>query len=144
MFNITFNDVKNTSHGKVQECCNSLDIFFRDADSDVITISDTVLCVVNAIFSIVAVFSNLIVLYALYKATSLNSTSKALLCSLAISDLGVGAIVQPLFVAYRWIQIRGNLPDACTVGIISHIVASHLSAVSFLSLIHISEPTRPY
>ena len=138
MFNITFNDVKNTSHGKVQECCNSLDIFFRDADSDIITISDTVLCVVNAIFSIVAVFSNLIVLYALYKATSLNSTSKALLCSLAISDLGVGAIVQPLFVAYRWIQIRGNLPDACTVGIISHIVASHLSAVSFMTMIAVS------
>ena len=138
MFNVTYGSLTNTSQDKVQECYSSLDTFFRNADSDIIALSDTILCVLNAVFSLVAVVANIIVLYALYKATSLNSTSKALLCSLALSDLGVGAMVQPLFVAYRWAQIKGNLLEACTAGIISHIEGSHFSAVSFLTMTAIS------
>lgn len=138
MLNVTHGSVVNASLNKVNEYCSDLDPFFRNADSDIMSISDTILCVINAVFSFVAVFANIIVLYALYKATSLNPTSKALLCSLALSDLGVGAIVQPLFVAYRWAQIKGHLLEACTAGIISHIEGSHFSAVSFLTMTAIS------
>ena len=92
----------------------------------------------NTLFSFIAVLANILILYALYKASSLHSPSKALLCSLALSDLGVGAIVQPLFIAYRWAQINGYLPELCTPGIISHIEGSHLSAVSFLTMTAIS------
>lgn len=138
MLNVTQRSFGNASLDKIRECCNDLEPFFRSADSDIISLSDTILCVLNAVFSFVAVFANIIVLYALYKATSLNSTSKALLCSLALSDLGVGAVVQPLFVVYRWAQITGQLPKACIAGIISHIEGSHFSAVSFVTMTAIS------
>ena len=138
MLNVTHGSTANSSNDDANDCCSGLDIFFRNADSEIISLSDSILCVINAVFSFVAVFANILVLYALYKATSLNSTTKALLCSLALSDLGVGVIVQPLFVAYRWAQVQGNLPDACTAGIISHIEGSHFSAVSFLTMTAIS------
>ena len=104
-----------------QASCDELDIFFKDAMKDIIYVSDRIICAVNVLFSFISMFANILILYALYKASSLHSPSKALLCSLALSDLGVGAIVQPLFVAYRWAQINGNLPDLCTAAIISHI-----------------------
>ncbi|KAJ7340340.1 hypothetical protein OS493_003080 [Desmophyllum pertusum] len=121
-----------------QDSCNKLHIFFKDTVKDVIAVSDTVVCAMNVLFSFIAVFANIIILYALCKASSLHSPSKALLCSLALSDLGVGAIVQPLFVAYRWAHINDNLPELCTAGIISHIEGSHFSAVSFLTMTAIS------
>ena len=120
------------------DSCYELELFFKDAVKNVVSVSDIVVCVMNVLFSLVAVFANILILYALYKASSLHSPSKAMLCSLALSDLGVGAIVQPLFVAYRWAQINGNLPELCTAGIISHIVGSHFSAVSFLTMTAIS------
>jgi len=91
------------------ESCYELELFFKDAVREVISVSNIVVCVMNVLFSVVAVFANILILYTLYKASSLHFPSKAILCSLAMSDLGVGAIVQPLFVAYRWAQIDGNL-----------------------------------
>ena len=128
----------NSTLESEQDSCYELELFFKDAMKTVISISDIVVCVVNILFSLVAVFANILILYALYKASSLHSSSKAMLCSLALSDLGVGAIVQPLFVAYRWAQINGNLPKLCTAGIVSHIEGSHFSAVSFLTMTAIS------
>ncbi|KAJ7340339.1 hypothetical protein OS493_003079 [Desmophyllum pertusum] len=138
MLNLTHGAIENASLDKLTGCCRHLDTFFSSADSDIILLSDTIVCVLNAVFSFVAVFANIIILYALCKASSLHSPSKALLCSLALSDLGVGAIVQPLFVAYRWAHINDNLPVLCTAGIISHIEGSHFSAVSFLTMTAIS------
>ena len=135
MGNITAN---NTKVEAKETGCVPLDTFFNNADKDLITLTDSIVCVVNGVFSVVATVFNLVVLYALCKASSLHSTSKALLFSLALSDLGVGVIVQPLFVAYRWAQIDGILPDFCTVGIVSHIEGSHFSAVSFLTITAIS------
>ncbi len=128
----------NSSLESDQTSCEQLDVFFKDAIKDVISVSDTVVCAMNVLFGVIAVFANILILFALYKASSLHSPSKALLCSLALSDLGVGAIVQPLFVTYRWAQINGNLPNLCTEGIMSHIEGSHLSAVSFLTMTAIS------
>ena len=138
MLNITHGQGDNKSLDGATECCKHLDVFFSNADSDIILLSDAIVCVINAVFSFIAVFANILILYALYKASSLHSPSKALLCSLALSDLGVGAIVQPLFVAYRWAQINGNLHELCTEGIVSHIEGSHFSAVSFMTMTAIS------
>ena len=128
----------NSTLGSEQDSCYELEPFFKDAVKNVISVSDILVCVMNVLFCLVAVFANILILHALYKASSLHSSSKAMLCSLALSDLGVGAIVQPLFVAYRWAQINGNLPKLCTAGIVSHIEGSHFSAVSFLTMTAIS------
>ena len=138
MLNLSYETVENASLDKLKGCCTHLDTFFSSADRDIILLTDIIVCVLNSVFSLVAVFANILILYALYKASSLHSPSKAMLCSLALSDLGVGAIVQPLFVAYRWAHINGNLPKLCTAGIVSHIAGSHFSAVSFLTMTAIS------
>ena len=59
-------------------------------------ISMASLCIV---LTITATIGNSLILVALHKETSLNPASKLLLRSLAITDLGVGVIGQPLTVA---------------------------------------------
>lgn len=140
MFNVSNNTLPHSAlkSGSDRHSCDELHLFFKDVDEDIIDISDTVVCALNLLSSIVAVPFNLLILFALYHATTLHPPSKALLSSLALSDLGVGVIVQPLYVAYRWAQIHGDLPNACIAGIVSHIEGSHFSAVSFLTMTAIS------
>ena len=58
------------------------------------------LCVFNAYLSYNATMLNIVAIYAIRKTSSLSKNLKTLLLSLAISDLGVGLLVQPMFVAY--------------------------------------------
>ena len=138
MFLYTNVTTTNTSLEEEQKSCEHLDFVFNHAERNIISLTDTIACVVNGLFSVLASVANLLVLYALLKASSLHLPSKALLFSLALSDFGIGAIVQPLFVAYRWAKINENLPDLCVAGIISHVEGSHFSAVSFLTMTAIS------
>ena len=48
---------------------------------------------------------NIITIQALRKTSSLPKTLKTLLLSLAVSDLGVGLLVQPLYVAILVMEI---------------------------------------
>ena len=54
----------------------------------------------NAFLSFTAIVLNIITMQALRKTSSLPKTLKTLLLSLAVSDLGVGLLVEPLFVAF--------------------------------------------
>ena len=56
-------------------------------------------CVLNGFLSYTAIVLNIITIHALRKTSSLPTTLKTLLLSLSISDLGVGLLVQPLYVA---------------------------------------------
>ena len=58
------------------------------------------LCLFNAYLSYTATMLNIAAIYAIRKTSSLSKYLKTLLLSLAISDLGVGLLVQPMFVAY--------------------------------------------
>ena len=53
----------------------------------------------NFVSSLTAVSWNLLIIDALRRNRSLRSPSKALLCSLALTDFMIGLIVQPLYVA---------------------------------------------
>ena len=53
----------------------------------------------NAFLSFTTIVLNIITMQALRKTSSLPNTLKTLLLSLAVSDLGVGLLVQPLYVA---------------------------------------------
>ena len=54
-----------------------------------------IVCVLNLLCSLVATVANVLVIYALWKASSIPA--KKLLLSLAFSDLAVGLFVQPMF-----------------------------------------------
>ena len=65
-------------------------------------------CVFNAFLSSTAIVLNIITIQALRKTSSLSKTLKTLLLSLAVSDLGVGLLVQPLYVATLVMNIEQN------------------------------------
>ena len=56
-------------------------------------------CIVNAFLSYTATVLNIITIQALRKTSSLARPLKTLLLSLTVSDLGVGLLVQPLYIA---------------------------------------------
>ena len=58
-----------------------------------------VLCFSNAFLSYTATMLNIVTIHAIRKTPSLSKNLKTLLLSQAISDLGVGLLVQPIFVA---------------------------------------------
>ena len=64
-----------------------------------ITSSYITTCVLNAFLSYTAVMLNCLTIYALTKLSSLPRPLKTLLLSLAVSDLGVGLMVQPSYIA---------------------------------------------
>ena len=57
------------------------------------------LCILNAYFSYSATILNIVAIYAIGKTLSLPKNFKTLLLSLAVSDLGVGLLVQPMYIA---------------------------------------------
>ena len=58
-------------------------------------------CVLNVPLMILSVIGNFVVLAAVLKTSSLHSPSLIFLCSLAVSDLLVGLVVQPVYIAYE-------------------------------------------
>ena len=63
-------------------------------------------CVCNVFLSFTAILLNSITIHALRKTSSLPKPLKTLLLSLALSDLGVGLIVQPLSIALDVIKLE--------------------------------------
>ena len=57
------------------------------------------LCILNAYLSYSTTILNLIAIYAIRKTSSLSKNLKTLLLSQAVSDFGVGLLVQPMVVA---------------------------------------------
>lgn len=57
-------------------------------------------CLLNAPLIVIAIIGNTLVLAAILRTPSLRSPSIILLCSLALSDLLVGLVVQPVYFAY--------------------------------------------
>ena len=56
-----------------------------------------ILCILSLVFAVVAAVGNLLVIRALWKASSIPANLKKLFFSLALSDLAVGMFVQPMF-----------------------------------------------
>jgi len=54
-------------------------------------------CVFNTFLSYTAIMLNIVTIHAIRKALSLSNTLKTLLLSLAVSDLGVGLLGQPVY-----------------------------------------------
>ena len=95
-------------------------------------------CTLNVVLSIAAIFGNAMILYVLPKSSSLRPPTRALVFSLALSDIAVGSIVQPLFVVYRIAELKNNHPAYCIAGTGFHLSANVFSAVSFLTVVAIA------
>ena len=83
------------------------DVFQQRAKTNLVT------GVVNAVLWPFAVVANLLIVFVISSRASLQSPSNILLACLAISDLQVGILVQPSYVAYRLLEnAHGFVPCA--------------------------------
>lgn len=92
----------------------------------------------NAVFSLLTTTGNSIILYVIWKKQELHSPSFILLFSLAASDLVVGLICQPFFVAYHIAEFVGNFNAYCVVIIIQRLFSYTTTGVSLATLSGIS------
>ena len=101
--------------------------------SDLILVS-----VLNIFLSISAFLGNILILVALHKGTSLNKPSKLLFRNLAVTDLCVGIIAQPLFAAYLMSVVTERW-DICYYADFAHLISGIiLCSVSLLTSTAIS------
>ena len=94
--------------------------------------------VIHSFLSITAIMGNSLILLAFHREASLHPPSKLLFRCLAITDLCVGLIVEPVFVTYftsawneRWAICRHTF-DTC------HVIGYTLGCVSLFTLTAIS------
>ena len=96
------------------------------------------LSVINTFLSITAFLGNTLILVALRKDTSIHPSSKLLYRNLAITDLCVGIIAEPLRVAY-WISVVNERWDICYYADLTvHFAGITLCGVSLIILTAIS------
>lgn len=95
-------------------------------------------CVLSAIFSLVAVFLNGVVLVSIRRTPCLHDPSHLLLCILACTDLSVGLVEQPIYVLYKAAELNrlGNI--SCVTGVITNMLMGLLAGMSFLTMTFIS------
>ena len=119
-------------HKTVQELFCSAE-FVRGVKSELIFLS-----ALNIFLSITAFLGNTLILVALHKETSLHPPSKLLYRNLAITDLCVGIIVEPLKVAY-WISVVTGRWNICYYAHLPVAISgTGLCAVSLQTLTAIS------
>ncbi|XP_078346259.1 adenosine receptor A3-like [Oculina patagonica] len=94
-------------------------------------------CIFNAFLSYTAIMLNSLTINAMRKTTSLTKSLKALLLSLAVSDLGVGLLVQPFAIALTVKWSQQNNPSCATYTAFTNILTL-FSFASFFSVMVIS------
>lgn len=94
--------------------------------------------VLNSVCAVPASVLNILVMVAVWRTSQLHTPSNLLLCNLALTDLGVGFFVQPVFVAHKIAAMCGNIKLHCIASLGSKTLASILGAVSLTTLTAIS------
>ena len=99
--------------------------------------------VINAIFNvpfcITATLANFLVIVSIWRSYTLRTPANMLLIGLALSDLGVGLLVQPSFIAFLFsFAFRGAERFTCISAVAVNTTASCLSCVSFGTVTAIS------
>ena len=90
-------EIGNQTYECKKEC--SYDSDSGDHTSTGIDSISIINCALNAPLMLISILGNALVLAAITRTPSIRSTSMIMLCSLAVSDLLVGVIAQPLFIA---------------------------------------------
>lgn len=91
---------------------------------------------VNAVFSILTIIGNILIMAALRKIhlTQVHTVFKAFLFNLSLADLGVGLVVQPLYISAVLTAISGYRDASRILGALFYLGNWFLPNVSFLFL----------
>ena len=93
--------------------------------------------VVNSFLSYATVMLNILLIVALRRTSSLPKTLKALILSVALADIGMGILVQPLHIA-RLLMDMKNTNNQETYKEIVNVIGRTLGYVSFFGVTTIS------
>ena len=94
-------------------------------------------CAFNSVLCYTAIMLNIVTIHAIRRTSSLSKTLKTLLLSLAVSDVGVGLLGQPLYISLLAMWLRQNDPSCNTYKGFT-IVSSTVSLVSFFGVVAVS------
>ena len=94
-------------------------------------------CVVNSFLSYATVMLNIVLIFALRRTSSLPKTLKALILSVALSDIGIGLVVQPLYIARLLMDMKNTDNQETYKGIVK-VIGRTLGYVSFFGVTTIS------
>ena len=100
-----------------------------------------VFCILNLVFSVLSVVENLLVIYALWKCSSIPTIMKKFFLSLALSDLAVGTLGQSMSGVIIAVMLKmksngdANFASLCPVVITScYFIFFLLCCASFLTI----------
>jgi len=118
-----------------------LNCFFLDVNLEQTkntNISDVLTCILNSVFSLVTSTGNALILHVIWKTQELHSPSFIFLFCLAATDLLVGLITQPFYVAYKIAELTNNYGAYCILRMIKSISGWTTSGASLAILSGVS------
>ena len=123
-------------NGAISLTCSFVKVmFYRDGHELALNISA---CVLNVLFAMSSTLFNSVVLLAMWKTRALHTPSNILLSGLAASDLAVGCVIQPLYIAMKLLEIHQHLASYCHLRIALETLTMVVSGTSFLTLTFIA------
>lgn len=96
------------------------------------------MCVINGAMSVLSSSINLLVVISIKNSSALRAPSYTLLSLLAVSDLLVGLVVQPLYIARKVADLKGDNSGYCFLSLAYNSMSSFAGALSYLSIAAIS------
>ena len=101
-------------------------------------IATVVTCILNAVFSLITAIGNLVILQVVWRKQELHTPSFTLLFCLAASDLLVGLVCQPFYVAHKITELTENFGAYCILRVIQSISGWTTTGSSFSILSAVS------
>ena len=117
--------------------CEILDYYPRVSEVDDLFSTYIANCVFNSFPSYTAIMLNIVTILAIRKTSSLPKSLKTLLLSLAVSDVGVGLVNQPLYtsILIKWLQ-QSN--PGCNTLKAFYFIGNLFSTASFFGVVAVS------
>ena len=130
--------MSKSSYESISSFCGPTSHSYYNATQDFSKAVYIFACGINTITSILSTLGNILVLSAIRKCESLHSPSKALLFSLALTDLFVGIVVLPLFIANHLTIILELSTYYCVIAVSFGRTSSFIPSASLLTVVTIS------
>ena len=111
--------------------------FVETTEAKVLRFTYILNCTLNIFLSLSAILLNTVTMYAMQKTSSLPKNLKTLLLSLAVSDVGVGLLVQPFYSSLLIKCLQRNIPSCNTFNVFG-IICGLFSVASFLGIVAVS------
>ena len=100
--------------------------------------ANIVTCSLNCLFSLLTCLGNFLIVFIIGKTQELRSPPFILLGCLAVSDLFVGLVCQPLYAAHKIVELEENFAVFCELKIVQFLSGWTTTGVSFFILATVS------